>query len=336
MTDYTKTVNFAAKDSLPSGDSGKIIRGTEFDTEFNNISTAVATKADEASPTFTGTATFNDISTTGTVTTVNLSVTGNTTLGDAPTDTVLFKADVASSLIPSVNNTHDIGAVGSQWKDLYLDGKLYVDSIDFNGTDITATAAEINILDGVTASAAELNILDGATVSTTAVNYLTGVTSNIQTQLDNRLQKAGGTITGDVTFNQDVNLNIGTNSEMQLFRTATSSIIQETGGSDLFILSNGPNGVVLGKDNPFERSLRAMVDSGVELYYDNVLKTQTTANGLEVVGVTDTDQLRVTTPSVPASATATGTAGDIAWDADYIYVCTATDTWKRVAISTWS
>ena len=37
----------------------------------------------------------------------------------------------------------------------------------------------------------------------------------------------------------------------------------------------------------------------------------------------------------PASAAATGTAGDIAWDAGYIYVCTATDTWKRVAIATW-
>lgn len=37
----------------------------------------------------------------------------------------------------------------------------------------------------------------------------------------------------------------------------------------------------------------------------------------------------------PASATATGTTGDIAWDASYIYICTATDTWKRVAISTW-
>lgn len=37
----------------------------------------------------------------------------------------------------------------------------------------------------------------------------------------------------------------------------------------------------------------------------------------------------------PASASATGTAGDVAWDADYIYVCTATDTWKRVAIATW-
>ena len=38
----------------------------------------------------------------------------------------------------------------------------------------------------------------------------------------------------------------------------------------------------------------------------------------------------------PASATATGTAGEVAWDANYIYVCTATNTWKRVAISTWS
>jgi|TARA_R100000081_G_C4765855_1_gene142696 hypothetical protein len=37
----------------------------------------------------------------------------------------------------------------------------------------------------------------------------------------------------------------------------------------------------------------------------------------------------------PASATASGVTGQIATDANYIYVCTATDTWKRVAISTW-
>jgi hypothetical protein len=41
------------------------------------------------------------------------------------------------------------------------------------------------------------------------------------------------------------------------------------------------------------------------------------------------------TTKTPASATATGTAGTICWDADYIYVCTATNTWKRTAISTW-
>lgn len=46
MSNYTKTVNFAAKDSLTTGDANKIVKGTEIDTEFNNIATAIATKAD--------------------------------------------------------------------------------------------------------------------------------------------------------------------------------------------------------------------------------------------------------------------------------------------------
>ena len=54
MSNYTKTTNFLAKDSLPGNDSGKIIKGSEFDTEFNNLQTAVNTKADIASPALTG------------------------------------------------------------------------------------------------------------------------------------------------------------------------------------------------------------------------------------------------------------------------------------------
>jgi hypothetical protein len=57
MTDYTKSTNFASKDSLLSGNPLKIVKGTEIDTEFNNIATAVATKADLASPALTGTPT---------------------------------------------------------------------------------------------------------------------------------------------------------------------------------------------------------------------------------------------------------------------------------------
>lgn len=54
MTDYTKSTNFATKDSLPAGSALKIVRGTEIDTEFNNIATAVATKTDNASAAITG------------------------------------------------------------------------------------------------------------------------------------------------------------------------------------------------------------------------------------------------------------------------------------------
>jgi hypothetical protein len=49
MSNYTKTVNFAAKDSLTTGDANKVVKGTEIDTEFNNIATAIATKIDSSS-----------------------------------------------------------------------------------------------------------------------------------------------------------------------------------------------------------------------------------------------------------------------------------------------
>ena len=46
MSDYSKTTNFASKDNLSSGNPLKIVKGTEIDTEFNNIATAIATKQD--------------------------------------------------------------------------------------------------------------------------------------------------------------------------------------------------------------------------------------------------------------------------------------------------
>ena len=54
MSNYVQSTNFATKDALPSGDPLKIVKGTEINTEFNNIAVAVATKADLVSPTFTG------------------------------------------------------------------------------------------------------------------------------------------------------------------------------------------------------------------------------------------------------------------------------------------
>jgi hypothetical protein len=60
-----------------------------------------------------------------------------------------------------------------------------------------------------------------------------------------------------------------------------------------------------------------------------------------IYGEFDNDRVRINgtleipSVSVPATASSTGTAGRIVWDADYIYICTATDTWKRVGIATW-
>ncbi len=57
MADYTKATNFTAKDTLPTGNAAKIVKGTEIDTEFSAISNAIASKANINSPTFTGTPT---------------------------------------------------------------------------------------------------------------------------------------------------------------------------------------------------------------------------------------------------------------------------------------
>ena len=46
MANYTKTTNFAAKDALAPGNASKVVKGTEIDTEFTNIQTAITSKAD--------------------------------------------------------------------------------------------------------------------------------------------------------------------------------------------------------------------------------------------------------------------------------------------------
>jgi len=68
MSAYTKTTNFAVKDALASGNPSKVVKGTEINTEFDNIETAVNSKSDKASPTFTGTVTAATVNVSGTLT----------------------------------------------------------------------------------------------------------------------------------------------------------------------------------------------------------------------------------------------------------------------------
>jgi len=116
----------------------------------------------------------------------NLTVTGTTTfnggtltLGDANTDNIVFGGEVDSNIIPDDDDTHDLGSASKEWKDIYIDGTAYLDAINFNGTAITATAAEINILDDVTATTAELNYNDtGASVGTVVASKVVTVDAN--------------------------------------------------------------------------------------------------------------------------------------------------------------
>lgn len=111
-------------------------------------------------------------------------------------------------------------------------------------TDITATAAEVNVLDGITANTSELNILDGATLTTTELNYVDGVTSSIQDQLDSKVVK-----NADITAS--------TTGKTIITYDAKGLV---TGGSEIGIDSNSTNYLEFDTIN---HNIKAKVDTTV-------------------------------------------------------------------------
>ena len=202
MSNYVKSTNFTAKDSLPTGDTNKVIRGSEFDTEFDAIQTATGTKADLAGPTFTGTATFANLTATGTVnltgaTVSNLGSVTTVDINGGTIDGATIGANSASTgnfTTLSINGTaitstaaelNILDGVTASTAEINLLDGVTSTTAELNILDgVTATAVELNTLDGITASTAELNLLDGVTATTAELNFVDGVTSNIQTQLD--------------------------------------------------------------------------------------------------------------------------------------------------------
>lgn len=109
MANYTKTTNFTSKDSLSSGNPLKIIRGSEHDTEYNNIATAIQTKADSASPALTGTATA-----------VNLTVSGNLLVGTDTATTNTATQTLTNKTIALGSNT--VSGTTAQFNTALTDG----------------------------------------------------------------------------------------------------------------------------------------------------------------------------------------------------------------------
>ena len=147
MTDYTKTVNFAAKDSLSTGNSNKVVRGSEIDTEFNNIATAVATKLNASGAVFTNAVSFPD----GTATSPAITNTGDTNTGlfFSAADTIAYTAGgtaqvtFADGLIaPVTTNDVDLGTGSLQFKNAFFDGTVEADAFTVNGVSLSETIAD--------------------------------------------------------------------------------------------------------------------------------------------------------------------------------------------------
>jgi hypothetical protein len=136
MSNYTKTTNFATKDNLSPGNPLKIVKGTEIDTEYNNIATAIATKTDNSAAAITG----------GTIT-------GITDLAVADGGTGASTAAAAlNNLLPSQTSAAS--------KYLQSDGtNASWDAVSLSTADITGTLAVANGGTGVTTSTGTTNVV---------------------------------------------------------------------------------------------------------------------------------------------------------------------------------
>ena len=149
MSNYTKTTDFEAKDSLPTGDSGKIIKGTEFETEFDNIATAITTKADIAAPTFTGVltyATLNDGTTSLTSTIAELNTLDGITAVVGELNALDLGSTAIGTAVASKAVILDANKDYTGIRNLSLDGDLTVAGDDI--TMATNTAGNLLIADG--------------------------------------------------------------------------------------------------------------------------------------------------------------------------------------------
>ena len=244
MSDYNKITDYSAKDALSSGDSVKRVKGSEIGADFDAVAVAVATKANSASPVFTGVSGFA----VGAVGAPSIYMTGYATTG-----------------------WYNIGA--NNWGFAVSGAKV----LDISSTGLAVTGA---------LSATGNSILGSG-------SPLTGGGSARWITLNSDVASIYG---GGVISAID-----GVAKGYFYANSSTAVVIQGTAGVNVELMANNSG------------TPQAVVSS----------------TGLAING-----DISVSTKT-PASAGAAGVAGTITWDSSYIYVCTATNTWKRAAIATW-
>jgi hypothetical protein len=112
-------------------------------------------------------------------------------------NTITVQVANVSDLTASAEELNTLDGITASTAELNLLDGVTATTAELNILDgVTATASEINLLDGVTATTAELNLLAGVTATTTELNYVDGVTSGIQGQLDDKAPLESPSLTG--------------------------------------------------------------------------------------------------------------------------------------------
>ena len=202
-------------------------------------------------------------------------------------------AHVVDDTTPQLGGNLDLNS-----NDITGTGNLnFTGSVTLSGTvDGRDVAADGTKLDGIEASA---DVTDTANVTAAGALMDSEVTNLAQvkafdssdyataaqgTTADAALPKAGGTMTGDILFNDGVKAKYGNSSDLQIYHDSSNSYIKEGGTGNLFIDATS---LRLRTGAGTETYLTADGNGSVDLYYDNVKKLETTSTGIDVTGDID-------------------------------------------------
>jgi hypothetical protein len=142
------------------------------------------------------------------------------------------------------------------------------------------------------------------------------------------ISSMGRFIRGDSNADTSLVIDNGVDYSVSMTIDSGTSAAQNSG----LVLSDRGTGkwsVIKGTGNNFNIQNIALATTPFAI--SGSTDTVSLAGDLDVAG----DSIRLRTSRTPSSASDTGSAGEIAWDTSYIYICTASNTWKRVAIATW-
>jgi len=234
MTDYIKLTDFADKDTLPAGDAGKVIRGAEFEVEFDRIATAVNSKANLNNGNHTGTTTIASVD-------LNGGVIDNTVIGST--------IPLAGTFTTLTATTVDIN--GGAIDDSVIGGTTAAEgtfttanatTVDTTNIEVTNIKAKDGTASATIADSTGIITLDSSVLTTTAIN--------------------GGTI--DATTVGATTPSTGSFTDLTATGTVTlTSAILETGVSGTAVLDDDTFATASATTLATSESIKAYVDSGI-------------------------------------------------------------------------
>jgi phage gp45-like len=213
--------------------------------------------------------------------TADLTVNGNTTLGNAATDTVTVTADVASNLIPSADNTYDLGATGSEWKDLYITGTANIDSLVADTAAISAGTATLSAATVITTTGGTITLQrnDSAIITGETLGVVDFQAPNVSGGGNATLVTASIKAVSDITFDAT------NNKTSMLLQTASAGAVATR------VEVTGDGHVLPGADDVYDLGSAARewrnlhIDGTANI--DSLVADTVSISGGTITGITD-------------------------------------------------